>query len=170
MPYKEKKVIERVRFLRMLMAVVGAIILIIITSFILVTPTWLTISSRRNLTKGQIGSLEQDGKLTSGINIDLLQKQATSIQDKLNFPTKTSPTQYIILVRSLSPQGITIDHFSTISDQQTIEVNGVSRDRELLQKFISTLAADSTVASVDNPVSNFIKNKNGTFRLTVTFK
>ncbi len=169
LPYKEKRSIEKIRFARMLQTVLMALLLLIIISFALIAPTWITISSRHNLIAKQIDSLENDGKITSSVDLDSLQKRVTNLQNKLNLTVGPSPVERITLVRTLAPQGITVERFA-ISGSQTLEVSGVSANREILQLFISNLSAEKSIATVDNPVSNFIKNKNGTFKLTVGFK
>ena len=169
LPYKEKKSIERIRFVRMVQAVTMALLLLIIISFVLLVPTWITINSRLNIVSNQVASLEKNGMIATSVDLASLEGRVASIKSKLAAPTQTSPTEFVNIIRALTPAGITINRFTT-EDGVLLEVFGVSQNRELLQSFIAALGADSSVAMIDNPVSNFIKNKNGTFKLTISFK
>ena len=169
LPYKEKKSIEKIRFVRMVQAIIIAFFLLVLISFVLFVPTWVTINSRLSIASNQISSLEREGMITSGVDLASLEKRVFSAQSKLASPLKSSPTEFINTVRALTPTGITINRFTT-EDGIALEVFGISQNRELLQAFITALSANESVATIDNPVSNFIKNKNGTFKLKILFK
>jgi hypothetical protein len=51
-----------------------------------------------------------------------------------------------------------------------LRVFGTAESREVLQDFINKLESNERISLVDSPVSNFIKNKNGSFKLTISFK
>jgi hypothetical protein len=78
-------------------------------------------------------------------------------------------TDYIDIVRSIVPSSVTIERFSS-ENENLLEVFGTAESREILQDFINKLESQESVALVDSPVSNFIKNKNGSFKLTISFK
>ncbi len=169
LPYKEKKSIERVRSIRMAQAVSIALLILIITGGILLIPTFITINSRFTIATNQIKTLERDGSITTAVDLSTLETRASAIKDTLALPRVVEPTEYIDLVKDTTPNGITLTRFTT-DDGLLLEVFGVAETRELLQSFIVSLEKNPKVALVDSPVSNFIKNKNGTFKLTISFK
>lgn len=169
LPYKEKKSIERVRGIRMAQAISIAFLILILAGGVLLIPTFITINSRFAIATTQIKTLERDGSITTDVDLSTLEKRAKTIKDKLALPAVLEPTEYIDLVKASTPIGITLTRFTT-DDGVLLEVFGVAQSRELLQSFIASLEKNPKVALVDSPVSNFIKNKNGTFKLTVSFK
>lgn len=169
LPYKEKKTIERIRGIRMAQAVTIAFFIVILAGGVLLIPTLITINSRFAIATTQIKTLEHDGSITTDVDLSTLDTRSRIVKEKLALPISMEPTDYIELVRSSVPLGITLTRFTT-DDGVLLEVFGVAQNRELLQTFIASLEANPKVALVDSPVSNFIKNKNGTFRLTISFK
>lgn len=168
-PYKEKKSVERIRFVRMVQTIVMAVFILVMISFVLLIPTWITINSRLNITSEQISSLERDGMITSSFDLASMERRANEAQGKLAAAEAVSPIRNISIIQSIVPKGIIVNRLVT-EDGSSLEVFGVSESRELLQEFISTLSANEAVSTIDNPVSNFVKNKNGTFKLKVLFK
>lgn len=169
LPYKEKKTIERIRGIRMAQAVSITFLFVIIAGGVLLIPTFITINSRFAIATTQIKTLERDGSITTDVDLSTLETRAKTIKDKLALPAVIEPTDRIDLVKATSPTGITLTRFAT-DDGVLLEVFGVAQSRELLQAFIASLEKNPTVVLVDSPVSNFIKNKNGTFKLTISFK
>ena len=169
LPYKEKKIIERVRFIKMVNSVVIAFVLMVIISFVLLVPSWVTVTSRLNIVNNQILSLERDGKISSDIDLASLGSRSVVVQKILSSKEKISTLELIDIVRQAAPQGVSINRFVN-EEVGKIQISGTSKSRELLQSFILELNKNNMVELVDNPVSNFIKNKNGTFNLTVSFK
>lgn len=169
LPYKEKKSIEKIRFLRMLNSVIIAILFLIVASLLLILPTWLTINSRFSLINNELKSLEKKGMISNEIDIGSLLSRSQKAKQKLVSGGEKSNIYLINLLKSLAPKGITIDRLS-LADEKSIEIFGVFASRESLQSFTSSLSRQAEVSSVDSPVSNFVKNKNGTFRLTVFLK
>lgn len=169
LPYKEKKSIERVRGIRIAQTITFGVIVLVVISGVLLVPTLITINSRFAIANTQMSMLQKDGVIASDLDLSTLEKGASLVREKLSAIPAVQPTVYIALVQSLVPKGVTVDRFGT-DDGALLEVFGASDTRETLQGFIHSLQADPRVALVDSPVSNFIKNKNGTFKLTVSFK
>ncbi len=169
LPYKEKRSIENIRSIRLVRMVVAGFIVVFVVGGLLLFPTLLNINSRFSLATNQIKSLERDGVIASDINIAELEQRAQKVQKKLSLPSVPQPTVYIKIVTDLVGAGVTIDRFS-IEQEKTLDVFGSNKTREGLQKFIKDLEADPSVASVDSPVSNFVKSKNSSFKITVKFK
>lgn len=169
LPYKEKKSIERIRGIRMAQAASIAFLILVAVGAILLIPTFITINSRFDIATAQIKILERDGSITTDVDLSTLETKVQTIKEKLALPPTIEPTGYIDLVKAVAPSGVTLTRFTT-DDGVLLEVYGVVQTREILQSFITSLEASPKVALVDSPVSNFIKNKNGTFKLTISFK
>lgn len=169
LPYKEKHSIEKIRTIRLVVASILGFICVVIVGAILLVPTFITINSRYSITKKQISDLQKNSSITTDVDIASFEKKVSLISSKLSSPKKNQPTMYFDVARSLVPQGISVTQFITI-DSNRITVSGVADNRESLQSFIKALEANENIASVDNPVSNFIKNKNSVFSLSISFK
>lgn len=169
LPYKEKKIIERVRTLRLLQISIMGVICLALVSVVLLIPTLITINSRFNIFSKQITTLQQSGMIASAVDLASINQRAQRAQAKLSIPKEKQPTDYIDMVRSVVPRGIVVDRF-VIGNDKLLEVSGIADNRELLQSFIKVLEADESIALVDSPVSNFVKSKNSEFKITISFK
>jgi hypothetical protein len=169
LPYKEKKIIKKIRQIRLVRTVIYGCIGFCIVAGILLVPTILTINSRFSLANKQVSSLEKSGAMASSIDIATLEKRAKQASLKLSIASVVEPTEYIALVKSHETSGIVINRFASTASS-FLEVSGVAKDRESLQAFIILLQKDPRIALVDSPVANFIKNKNSAFTLSVSFK
>lgn len=169
LPYTEKKSIENIRSIRLFRMIVLGFIIVISVGGLLLFPTLFNINSRFNLATNQIKSLENEGSIVSVINIAELEQRAQKVQKKLSLPPVPQPTDYIATVTSMVAPGIVLERFN-LEQEKTLEVFGINKTREGLQKFIKDLQSDASVESVDSPVSNFVKSKNSTFKITIKFK
>lgn len=169
LPYKEKKAIVRIRFIRLVRTIIVGFVFLCIISGFLLFPTLVTVDSRFNIVSNQISSLEHDGKIASSFDLTSVEKRVASVQSKLAQPSGVQPTDYVEMVRTLIPSGVTVDRFA-MNDSLILEVSGIVDTRATLEAFIKALEADPHVSSVDNPVSNFVKSKNSMFNLKVAFK
>lgn len=169
LPYKEKRSIEKIRTIRLVATSILGFICVVVVGVVLLIPTFITINSRFSITKKQISDLQKNSSITTDIDLVSFGKRISNIESKLSLPEKNQPTMYFDVTKSLVPSGIVINQFLTIDDNR-ISVSGVVDNREILQSFIKALESNEKVSSVDNPVSNFIKNKNSVFALTIAFK
>lgn len=169
LPYKEKKSIERIRFIRFIKTIVAGFAGVFLIAGLLLFPTLITINSRFAIATNQIKSLENEGAIVREVDISSLENRTRVASIKLSNKTETQPTEYIESVRGVSPGGISIDRFA-VTKEKTLEVSGIAKSREVLQTFIKNLEAKPEVSKVDSPVSNFIKSTNSLFILTIIFK
>lgn len=169
LPYKEKKIIERIRFIRFVRIVVVGFASTFLIAGLLLFPTLFTINSRFAIATNQIKSLENEGAIVREVDISSLESRARLASLKLSNKIEVQPTEYIESVRLVAPKGISIDRFAVTKDK-TLEVSGIAQSRETLQSFIKSLESKPEVSKVDSPVSNFIKSTNSLFILTITFK
>lgn len=169
LPYKEKKTIEKIRFLRMLSSVLGAVMIMIFSLFLLILPTAFTVNSRFKIYSQEIVALEKEGMISNDINIGAVFEKAQKLKTLLVNQNSESVLDFISLVQKQAPTGINIEKFLA-EDQKTLQVFGSFDKRESLKGFINVLSSQPEFLNVDSPVSNFIKSKNGTFKLVILIK
>ena len=169
LPYKEKKSIERVRSIRLVRTGIAGLLIVFIIAGMLLFPTFITINSRFSIATNQVKNMEKDGAIASDVDIANLERRAHLVQSKLSIPTVIEPTAYVEIIKSMAPNGIILDRFDS-QETKSLEVFGIAQTREGLQSFIKEVEANENVASVDSPVSNFVKSKNSIFRIKILFK
>lgn len=169
LPYKEKKLVERVRFIRLIKTVCVGFIALLLVVVVLLVPTFLTIDHRYKLASDQVTMLVKNEKMVSDVDVAVFQKDVERVEQKLSQRAAVNPLDFIATVRALVPKGVEIERLSATGGM-ILEVYGVASSRETLQAFIDTLQTSPTVAMVDNPLSNLLKTKEGDFKVTITFK
>lgn len=172
LPYRQKKIVERIRFLRLLTATISAMIILVLAGGALLIPILVAINGQYTVASKQIVLLEKTGVVASPIDVAALQLRTKVLLDRLANTTEKSPTEYIDIVREQALAGITLSAFVKNEGAQspTFRIDGVAQNRDTLKQFVTTLGKHEAVASVDSPVSNYVKNTNSVFTLTVVFK
>jgi Tfp pilus assembly protein PilN len=171
LPYRERKVIERVRMLRAASSTLGALIVLTIVGGLLFLPTLMTINSRHALAEDQIALLEQEGIVASAVDIANLENRANMLVSKFAAPTGIAPIDRVITLRRLVTNGISLTGFVLdTTDQRLIQINGIAASREALQVFVGTLEEEGSISMVDSPITNYVKSKDNEFTIKVTFK
>jgi Tfp pilus assembly protein PilN len=169
LPYKEKKIIKKLRIVRLLITCVSGFICFCIVAGILLLPTIITINSRFSLASKQVSSLEKSGEMASSVDIATLEKRARLVNSKLAITSPLTPMEYISLIKSYISTGITINRFA-VTGEKIIEISGIAQNRDSLQTLVSSLKKEPRISVVDSPVTNFIKNKDNVFTLLISFK
>jgi len=171
LPYNQKKVIERIRYMRIATVTLWVGIILFVVAIALFLPTLQTINSRFLITNEQMVRLEQSGAITKAVDVIELQRRTRVLKDILAANLPVSPMQYIDRIRTHATAGIILNGYDmSTAEKPVVEVRGVASTRQGLQQFVSALQSDATVASVDSPVSNFVKSSQSDFIITVTFK
>lgn len=170
LPYKEKKQIKQLRFLRMatVSLFVGSILVLIAS--VLFWPTLITVNSRFAIISAEMQKLEASGVFTKPVDVLNLEYRARAITAQFATKLPPSPMKYIEIVRGHAVLGITLQGF-TVDDATigSVRVVGTAQTRQQLQEFIARLESDDMITTVDSPVSNFVKNTKSDFGITVTF-
>ncbi len=169
LPYKEKKIIGKIRLLRVLNSIVGVVFFLTTSLLLLILPTIFTVNSRFKIYSEEIVSLERDGLISNDINLASMFERSQKLKLLLVDQEDKSITDFISLIQKQAPVGIKIDKFLS-QDPEKIEVFGYFDKRDTLKSFISVLGNTPEFANVDSPVSNFIKSRNGTFKLVISVK
>lgn len=171
LPYNHTKSIKRLRALRIGIVTVWAFILFVIVAALLLLPLLITIDSRFIIAQKQISILEKSGAVVNPVDVASIEDQVKVLSNKLAGALPTPPMEYVGLISNSSKVGVTLSGFlmenGTVSK---LEVSGIATTREALQRFIALLEKDERVSKVESPVSNFVKNTNSSFRVTITFK
>lgn len=169
LPYKEKQLVSKIRTLRLLSSVFMAICFALIVSGLLLFPTLITTNARLVIANNQIASLQGEVGIKSAVDIKSIETRAKVVQSKLSIAVDMQPSDYIEIVRSVEQKGVTITRY-VMAEPKLLEVSGSIESRESLQSFIDLLQRKQNIQSIDNPVSNFVKNGNSPFKITVLFK
>lgn len=137
---------------------------------ILLIPLFVAISSRFSLVNEQISSLEQRGVVLSPVDVASLQERVGILSRKLTTKEVPPPTRYIEHIRGALTSGNVLSGFVFAQGvAPVVEVSGVATTRQALQAFVTALEQNPAVASVESPVSNYVKSTNSQFNLTITF-
>ena len=169
LPYTEKKMVERVRFLRLVNTVLTGLVLLLVVTGLLFVPTILTTDTRYTIANKEIAALIKNEKLVNDVDVAELQRRASIVEQKLSQSATSFPLSYMTQIENAAPSGIQYSKL-IFTAPTMIEVFGTSTGREALQSFIGALEALPSVASVDSPLSNLVKTKEGIFKVTVLFK
>lgn len=171
LPYQEKKLIQRIMIMRVVTTTLVVATILAVVGGLLFLPTLLTIGSRYDLAQSQISRLEQEGVVTSTVNIADLEKRTTTLEEKFAQVLPTSPIAYVTAVRQAVVPGITLVGYTLDKDQKKmLTVTGIAANREVLQSFANTLQTNDMIASIDNPIVNYVKSKDNQFTISVVFK
>jgi hypothetical protein len=174
LPYKEKKIVEHVRIMRVVTVTLSMVTILVIIAGVLLLPTYITITSRYALAQKNISKLEKEGVITNNINIEDIDKRTNELVKKLTAPDDTPPAEYVALVRGASNNQIRLTGFSLATNNKTgaisFAVSGIALNREALQQYVSSLQKLEQVATVDSPISNYVKSKDADFAITLSFK
>lgn len=171
LPYKQKKVVRKIRYMRIATVVFTGGIILLIISVALFMPTLMTINNRYALANEQIKKLELSGTVLKKVDIAELLSKTDKLTKKLALNLPPSALEYIGVIKKYEKTNIKLIGFDFQErDIPRVEVRGVASTRQSLQDFISNIENDENVEMVDSPVSNFIKTSQGEFVITVTFK
>lgn len=168
---KERKLIKSeyaFRFSSILLLSLSAVVIFWIISM---TPTFVTVFFEQKLLKEQVQDVEsvellnEKNSLTEGFS---------DFRDKLNIldVSEYNPTDLIrevtkYQIRSISLSNITFD---TKNGKKVIGLQGVANNRESLSEFASELEKSDLFVKVDLPFSNFTKDIDIPFVLTIDLK
>lgn len=171
LPYTEKKDIERMRVVRMVIVAFVSLIVLVLILCALLMPTIFTINSRYTLWQGEITRLERAGAAVSAESMTESITRTELVQKDFVGSATLSPTDTITVARSIAPTGIKFSGFSFVAGvEHTLSIQGIVTTREVLQSYVDALQKQSRVVIVDNPVTNYLKQRDNEFTLTVTFK
>lgn len=171
LPYKQKKMMHTSHQIQMALIVTTGLFFVFIITLILLSPTFIFVNSK--LTQIEklsvfLGEGDMD-KLNTSISV--LQNKVSSIDSKLADNSVTDPLGNINIIMEQVSKGISVNSYSVSdSHQKAVSISGISNTRSDLEKFTQALKNIPGVSLVDSPISNFVKNTNNDFSITVVFK
>ncbi len=171
LPYSQKKSIERLRMLRVATVTIWVLAFLSGVAILLLIPLLVTINARFAIAGGQIEALERAGVVARPVDVAILQARTERLAAKLAAPLPVPPVDYIAIVRSVPAFGIALTGFTLETrESPLLEIAGTAQSREALQRFIAVLEQHEKIASVESPVSNYVKSVNSTFKISIAFK
>ena len=171
LPYSQKEIMKRFRKVRMLTVVCFSLIILAVLLCLLLAPTILTINSRHELWQGEVQRLESAGVSVSAAVLAQNEARAKILRGQFAAEDSSSPIDAVVIARSMAQPGITLSGFAYTADvERILIIQGVVTTREVLQAYADALKGHDQVAMVDNPVTNYLKQRDNEFILTITFK
>jgi hypothetical protein len=140
--------------------------------FIFMLPSWMISKYKEETSSARVIQLD-NSELLSNSNairpvIRSINAELILIDRSLEYP-KISP--YLDSILSMKTNSIKINQFSfspNSTSTETINLQGVSATRDSLVNFKKSLDESGLFKSIDLPVSNFTKDKNISFNMTLT--
>ena len=170
LPLNQKTMIRRIRFVRILTTILVSIVVLMIAAALLLLPTFETIQSRTTALHAYTRELEENGLITTTDDIATLESRTKLLSERLASKVPESPLIYIDIIKSYRIQGVRITGYDIPSpEKRMIQLRGIASTRQTLQQFITALDQDARIATVDSPVTNFVKSTDNEFTLTITF-
>lgn len=174
LPDNEKKAIDREYKLRHLIVILWACLFFIIATGLFMLPSYVL-----TLYKGKASN--SDIAKAAALNQAEEQKSKKEIDDAKSFMKVLQPvsglllpTNIIAIINKDKTPNNTISNisYSRADDGSaiTILVKGVSKTRQSLSQFKEALTHETGITSVDIPVSNFAKESNIDFTITLISK
>lgn len=174
LPIQEKKKIITEYRLRLGVVSVFALVILILASLVLLTPSYLLAVSKYNSVSAAL-ALRESKQDSSGQEKDI-DTQVRDINKKINLflseplGDRLSPPDAFLKIISMKSPAIKILGFfyDSTGRQERIVVTGVAADRDGLAQLAETLKKDKTFASVELPVSSYVKSNNIDFSIVLT--
>lgn len=136
-------------------------------------PSWLISSSKIEDSKGRVAQLEKS-KILSNTNtvrpiIRSINTELTSIDKSLEYPTLIPIINNILSKKTLSIKIIQFSYLANSSSTATINIRGVSANREDLVQFKKSLDGLGMFRSVNLPISNYAKDRDIDFGMDIIY-
>jgi len=172
LPYSEKKSIKVEYGLRRAIVALGFLLATIISGIIFLVPPLVISSFRLREVTATEASLASNASIKKQQEIKLAIQTANKKLDTLASASGASATGVLTGIAAMKSADMTITSFdlarSATGTSSAVTVKGMAKDRETLLAFANKLKSDPAYASVDLPISNFAKDTNISFTLTVT--
>lgn len=170
LPPSQKKLVRRIRIMRVVAAYLGSVIVLAVVAVVLLLPTYVSIRSREMALRSHTRALEANGVMVSAADIAALEARTKRMREKLTAKVPASPLVFVQIVGEVTVPGVKLVGFDIPNpEKNTAQIRGTASTREALQQFIGALQKDARIATVDSPITNFVKSSESEFTLTLTF-
>jgi len=173
LPIQEKKKILTEYRLRLGVVAVFAIMTLVLSSFVLLIPSYLlAVSKYKGLSENFLTMEAKQGRVGQG---DEIGAQISNINKKINLFLKggarveSAPPQSILNILNMKGDRIKIHGFTydATTGKGRMVVVGVSDDRDSLAQFIEVLKKEPTFTKVELPISSYVKSTNIDFSVVI---
>lgn len=146
-------------------------IFVFVIMFILLSPTSVFVNTKLTQIQKLSVYLGEGDMNKLNTSISALQNKVTFLDGKLANQNLPDPIGTINTVMNQVTKGIVLNTYAVSdSSQKAVTITGVSETRSDLENFTQTLRTMPGVATVDSPISNFVKNTKNEFTITIVFK
>lgn len=172
LPQNDQENIKKERALRFLVVSGIGIFFILLSSLILLLPTYLFLIMQSMELERQLDLEQKSAELYRAENIESaisdLNRQISVMRD--NEKILRDPSLTIQSVVKQKPIGMTLSSFTyrkSISgdDLDTLSLSGYADTRDILLDFVEVLENDKSLEGVDSPVSNLLSKDEVEFKL-----
>ena len=175
LPLEEKKNIKKEYRLRLLGTIFFALFILALTATVLLLPSYISSQTKMNLLEEKLAALNA---LHPEISQNDLSKIASDINATLALLDKGKPIRNIsedLLAKVFLARPAKMSLNQILYSERTdkvgiLELHGIAPDRASLYVFKTSLESIPTVASVDLPISNFVKPSDIPFVINVKTK
>lgn len=177
-PEQLKKNVKREYWARVFCAVLLILCFLAIYSLSSIFPTYtFSVSEKARLTEEISGFSTSTSSCASGetICVDPASEVKSSILllNSLKITSRTIISQPILEILGNVNKSIkitSIKYLGETTDQYKFSIVGISLDREGLTAFSDSLKKDARLSGISLPISDFVKNTNIDFNLTIMVK
>jgi Tfp pilus assembly protein PilN len=175
LPQQQKDLLKKEYTMRRLVLILALVILALLISLVLLTPSYFSFYTRAGVARTQLEQAKQaldtdlqNGELTAELN--------TAIRHVADLRPLVEPVSSYDLVRIFETKPSTIRISEIIytnaraEEPASIRIRGVAADRDSLTAFGRALEGRVEFQSVDLPVSNFVKERDIDFVMSVEIK
>ena len=174
LPQKQKVQLKKEYFLRRVIVGLELLLVVLVISLILLTPSYFLTRIRAEEASVELESVRRqlDSRLPPA---EMVREISNGVRDAGALRPLANQRSAYELIRIFESRPITIkiseiEFSAPAAGQAQILVKGVAADRESLTAFGRTLEGRAEFQTVNVPVSNFVKEKNIDFLMTITLK
>jgi hypothetical protein len=174
---EQKNTLRKEYATRQVVVWLGMFVVVLAISIVLLSPSYFLARIRAEAAKVELETAKRtlDAKLPPAEMVSEIQAAVRTAQDLRPLTAPRSVYELIKIFES-NPQEIKINSIAFVEKTPdglrpaVVTVEGWALDRESLTLFGRTLENRVEFASVDLPVSNFVKERNIDFVMTITLK
>lgn len=173
LPQKEKIENQWNYFCRFSAGLVGALLASLLVGCGLLLPSYILIKAKQAELRTNLVSLKNFREAGGGEEIYKILETAEKRVDFLSSKSALSLTTAVKKISQRKPVGVRIDGLSYRPQESNqvwsavITLTGIAASREAVVAFVKALQAEPSFTSINVPVSNFAKDRNIEFSLTL---
>lgn len=175
LPQQQKNILKKEYSLRRIVVCLSFVVFALFISVTLLVPSYFSFYVRSN--QAEINLAQAKADLSTDLqNDELTSELSTAIKHAVDLRPLVESTSVYDLVRLFEsrPPAIKITNINfinmTADTRPIINIRGMADDRDSLRAFAAALEGRVEFENVDLPVSNFVKEKDINFSLSVGVK